>query len=1326
MNKVCRLNQNLRERVNNAPRILNLKRTAAIFFCVGVLFLGFIGKANATAAPCSTSGGGAGICYVDTNSSGGDGTTQATSGANAAFATIATVNSYTYTSDDQILFKRGDTWQETLTVPSSGTSGHSIIFGAYGTGNPPTIDGKYTTALTWTDRSVSGDSGGIWVNDLETETNAFTIEFTSKTEANSNAFTVQSGTVYTGAQAGQLSFHGTGIATYASKTIVSQTEVYVRVYFKLNSDFAFASSGNNGFTVLQLYSGSTNVAGVYIKSINGTAPTAVTASVNPALTSVYSGTAGEIGVNAWHYIELHWKKGTSSNGGAELYLDGQLKGSNLAVTSNYSVDTIRIGAGIGFSAVPNSSSILYFDTIKADTAYIGASPYIGPHIWSAPLTASAVSYCLFDGVAGTLRASTATLVGARDYYFASNVLYTYSVTNPSSAYSSVNPYILGNAINTNSKNYLTFQYLNVKNYTASGILADSRTAITINYCTLQGPFSLNSSVYGLRFYAATSVTVNNCDIAGNYVGIAASGSGHVVKNTRVYANYGYGILDTAPNSLTYSYCHIYANTLGSGSILDNAQVSGAVDGGNNIASLSNPFITSVARYAPTPVSISIDDIGAASGDDTYIDSMITAFALRSKKISFGVVTGGNYISAVTTKMTGWYADSQDIIPHSWSHRNWSTQLPAFSIQYVGSGSACTMTISSNTLTTSCTGDAASNLNVDLTNASYDTLTELIAYIDGLAAYTAIITNYSVPQQGNTHSKTLADVAAQNIKTASYAVSCDKSRLVADEIASSTTMFETTIPSYTPNFWIWPYNLTDSTTTALLVAGGYNGARATPDVSTVNVLENRIDTYQMYAYSGASLHNMSQSQIDSYIKQLVFFDQMWGSVSNIYWHPVDALTSTEYGQVLDSILSYASYNTLSQQLAYLKAKTNITDTVYGSAATGAINLYPTATSPTVDTGTNVGLTSDYAGVSVPRGAGYDIGAYEYAVPLAPTVGTPTVLSSSSIRWNFTDNANDETGFRIYDGTNTLVASSANANLTYVDETGLSENTQYTGRYAKAYNSYGESTASTAAASKYTLADTPTNLSATAGLTTMDLSVDSFTNATSGSSGYYFSRSGANSGWIQTNSWSDAGLLCGTSYIYSVKYRNGDGTETDSASLTKSTNPCGGSALPVGALTPPIPPAGGFKVVINPSISSGQVTTKTTSSSKVALSLTAGSDTKTMAISNFPDFNNAGQEPYKTTKQWDLCQWRTACPNGEYAVYVKFYTQYGQSSETVKDTITYENPNSSKTANTNTQTQNAQNNMTQQQRTALIAQIKQQLTSLITQLIQMLYLQISQMR
>lgn len=97
---------------------------------------------------------------------------------------------------------------------------------------------------------------------------------------------------------------------------------------------------------------------------------------------------------------------------------------------------------------------------------------------------------------------------------------------------------------------------------------------------------------------------------------------------------------------------------------------------------------------------------------------------------------------------------------------------------------------------------------------------------------------------------------------------------------------------------------------------------------------------------------------------------------------------------------------------------------------------------------------------------------YSSSLAPpTIGTPTALSATSIRWNFTDHANDETGFKVFDTSNVLKATCSTANLTYCDETGISENpnTQITRKVA-VYNGGGTGDYSSTA-SIYTLAVAP---------------------------------------------------------------------------------------------------------------------------------------------------------------------------------------------------------------------------------------------------------------
>ena len=58
-----------------------------------------------------------------------------------AWNTMAKVNASKFEPGDQIFFKRGGVWNEQLNVPSSGTSNSRIIFGAYGEGENPAING---------------------------------------------------------------------------------------------------------------------------------------------------------------------------------------------------------------------------------------------------------------------------------------------------------------------------------------------------------------------------------------------------------------------------------------------------------------------------------------------------------------------------------------------------------------------------------------------------------------------------------------------------------------------------------------------------------------------------------------------------------------------------------------------------------------------------------------------------------------------------------------------------------------------------------------------------------------------------------------------------------------------------------------------------------------------------------------------------------------------------------------------------------------------------------------------------------------------------------
>lgn len=84
-----------------------------------------------------------------------------------------------------------------------------------------------------------------------------------------------------------------------------------------------------------------------------------------------------------------------------------------------------------------------------------------------------------------------------------------------------------------------------------------------------------------------------------------------------------------------------------------------------------------------------------------------------------------------------------------------------------------------------------------------------------------------------------------------------------------------------------------------------------------------------------------------------------------------------------------------------------------------------------------------------------GASVPTVPVAPLAGTPEAISTSTIRWRFTDLSNNEFGFKILDSSLKTAAKSETADISFLDETGLEPSTCYSGRRAVTFNDRGES-------------------------------------------------------------------------------------------------------------------------------------------------------------------------------------------------------------------------------------------------------------------------------
>ncbi len=189
------------------------------------------------------------------------------------------------------------------------------------------------------------------------------------------------------------------------------------------------------------------------------------------------------------------------------------------------------------------------------------------------------------------------------------------------------------------------------------------------------------------------------------------------------------------------------------------------------------------------------------------------------------------------------------------------------------------------------------------------------------------------------------------------------------------------------------------------------------------------------------------------------------------------------------------------------------------------------------------------------------------PAAPTGLTATAGDSNSINLSWTDNATNESGYKIErskDNVNwTLIAPNLPANTTSYPDTGLTPNTKYfyrvratNGGLDSVYSNVTSGT--TIVAAPGGIAASPNGASA----------INVTWNAVNGASTYFIERSNDGlTGWIQiaapqTNSYPDAGLLAGTQYFYRVRAVVPAGTTSYSlvASATTSQNQPGAPTNP----------------------------------------------------------------------------------------------------------------------------------------------------------------------
>ncbi len=196
-----------------------------------------------------------------------------------------------------------------------------------------------------------------------------------------------------------------------------------------------------------------------------------------------------------------------------------------------------------------------------------------------------------------------------------------------------------------------------------------------------------------------------------------------------------------------------------------------------------------------------------------------------------------------------------------------------------------------------------------------------------------------------------------------------------------------------------------------------------------------------------------------------------------------------------------------------------------------------------------VTGEYDSANYEIRAGY----LYFKPPNLPLAVSGELVSPTSVKWNFTDQADDESGFLVKDLGFVEQQREYGIDLSSITESGLEENTAYS-RYVYAFNYFGESLPAGPISITTSIESNTGCLNGIPGLTYMDLTACEFNNDDVLQSGYFFTNNDTFdvSGWQSgDNTWTNDDLDVNTSYPWKVDYRNQSGDIVGTYTFTAYT-------------------------------------------------------------------------------------------------------------------------------------------------------------------------------
>jgi hypothetical protein len=612
--------------------------------------------------------------------------------------TISKVNGATFSAGDSILFNRGNVWYGTaLTVPSSGSSGSPITFGAYGSGANPILKGSMLL-------TISG-----YVLAPNTSTTIFSL-------SDSSSSSTDSGTRNWRESIASAGF--TGSATKITITVKASATVALNI---TGAAIGPAATVPNSSSMTRITWGGGN---------NGTTVSAGATATSDAITYTLSSSVGQI-VSIYttaRNVEYY------SNNNTTLYSDSAA--ADQSQTANVSADGFSSG---GNSVIGNISAIqvtqyTYRNTLGSTPVAAWENDTLLKSESSAGLVEANAGSWYYDGTYLYLHASDGSNVSSN------GKAYTYvTASSPSyTAWDNGKTWLIFDSVdqaetyNTSSATlgalYLTGSNSIVRNLSAHDVYRHPFTVYTgATNNTLTNVTGYNSygtppiAIYGSGTtgnLVQNSTFYNDTSLSSAYVGtgvwgvIVAHGwsTSNTVDGCLIYSTAasaaGYGLLvGDSGTTLTASHNHIYGTfaygvNVGSGG-------GGGLAAGSSITFFGNALDISGAN------NIGILFTGSTGNivyNNTIYGPSNTNAAISQASTSTGALVKNNifwtgkYAAVDATSETSTAYDYNDYFSASGSPFTWGSTAYTFANWKTTSGQDSHSLNSDPKLTSASTGN----------------------------------------------------------------------------------------------------------------------------------------------------------------------------------------------------------------------------------------------------------------------------------------------------------------------------------------------------------------------------------------------------------------------------------------------------------------------------------------------------------------------------------------------------------------------------------------------------------------------------------------------